>query len=133
MYLFDTNVLSEVLRKKPSAQLLERLFSVPSTHQFTSIVCLVELRFGAMRRPDGPAFWEKISKALLPSVRLLPVDETVAMTAGDLWALLAKRGKGISFPDLLIGATALAHQLTLVTGNIKHFREIPDLKIENWV
>ena len=133
MYLFDTNILSEVLKKRPSPGLRERLSSLPRREQFTSTICLLEMRFGAMSRPYGESFWKKISESVLSEVTLLPVEEQVALAAGDLWVTLSKRGRGISFPDLLIGATALTHQLTLVTANIKHFQEIQGLKVENWI
>lgn len=133
MYLFDTNILSEVLKKKPNSRLIDRLLAVPRKEQFTSTICLMEMRSGAFRRPDGEMFWKKISEAIFSKVTLLPVDEKVALQGGDLWALLSKKGRGVSFPDLLIGATALAHRCILVTANVRHFQDMMDIKIENWL
>lgn len=133
MYLFDTNILSEVLKKKPNAPLMERLSSIPRRDQYTSAVSLIEMRFGAMRRPDGEIFWQKVSRAVFSKVTVLPVDSAVGLAAGDLWASLSRKGRGISFPDLLIGATAMSHRLALVTANVRHFQDMAGLKVENWL
>lgn len=133
MYLFDTNILSEILKKNTNPHLIERLVKIPRRDQFTSTICLIEMRFGALRRSDGEMFWQKIAQSVFSKVTLLPVDEKVALRAGDLWAQLSKMGRGISFPDLLIGTTAMTHQLALVTANVKHFQVIEGLKIENWI
>lgn len=53
-------------------------------------------------------------------------------TFGDLKAKLEKAGKTIDDMDLLIGSTALSHNLILVTNNIKHLEKIEGLEIENW-
>jgi len=57
----------------------------------------------------------------------------MAMIAGDLLALLERRGEPIGLPDALIAATALNAGFTVVTANTRHFRRIPHLKVENWL
>ena len=52
---------------------------------------------------------------------------------GILKAELEKNGMGCSEPDLRITAIAIQHNLTLITGNVKHFKNIPGLKIDNWL
>ena len=56
-----------------------------------------------------------------------------ALVAGDVLAHLARRGELIGVEDLLIGATALAREYTVVTGNVRHFERIPNLRVENWL
>jgi len=51
---------------------------------------------------------------------------------GELKALLEKNGNIIDDMDLLIASTALVNNMILVTNNVKHFRNIKGLKIENW-
>ena len=133
MYLLDTNILSEVLRKRPNARLMERLGKTPRASQFTSCICALELRYGSRRRQDHELFWERIRTQIFPKVTVLGLSEKETVTAGDLLALLDRRGEPLSLPDVLIAATALEAGLTLVTANTRHFQRIPNLKIENWL
>lgn len=132
MFLFDTNVLSEVIRKRPSAALLERLRAIPPNAQFTCAICVLEMRYGSRSRKDHEYFWTRIEQEVLSRVNVLEIGYRECVYAGDLWASLRATGKEISFPDLLIAATAIANGLTLVTRNVKHFEGIPRLKVENW-
>lgn len=133
MYLFDTNILSEVIKKRPSQTLLDLLSKTPARAQFTSCICVMELRYGSSRRPDHKTFWEKIENNLLSTVKVLPVTQDTAIIAGDLAASLSLKGQGISPEDLLIVATALNGNMTLVTANERHFENIKGLKVENWL
>ncbi|MDH4099726.1 MAG: PIN domain-containing protein [Nitrospirota bacterium] len=133
MYLFDTNILSEVIKKKASQTLLERLSNTSGLLQFTSCICVMELRYGSSRRPDHKTFWQRIEKDILPLVRVLPITQETAIVAGDVAAVLSSQGRSISPEDLLIAATAIEGGLTLVTANIRHFEQIKGLKVENWL
>ncbi len=133
MYLFDTNILSEVLKKRPEQGLLERLSGIPGHLQFTSCICVMELRYGSRRRPDHENFWKKIEDKLLSQVKILPIAKDTALIAGDIATNLSLDGRGISPEDLLIAATAVEKGVTLVTANQRHFRDIEGLKIENWM
>ncbi len=66
---------------------------------------------------------------LLASLNSLPIDETIADKAGRLIYQYARQGVQISFPDAQIAATAIHHNLTLVTTNAKHF-PMPELKLQ---
>lgn len=133
MYLFDTNILSEVLKKRPNEGFLERLSGIPGHLQYTSCICVMELRYGSKRRPDHESFWKRIEDKLLSQVKTLPVAGGTALIAGDIAANLSFNGRGISPEDLFIAATAVENGLTLVTANQRHFRGIEGLKIENWL
>jgi predicted nucleic acid-binding protein len=63
----------------------------------------------------------------------LPVDERVALRAGELMAEASKLGRPRSTEDLLIAATGLQHGLTLVTHNRAHFEDIGGLRVEDWM
>lgn len=63
---------------------------------------------------------------------VIDVDRAVIETFSDLKARGPKTGSIVDDMDLLIAATALTYNLTLVTNNIKHFQKIEGLKIENW-
>ena len=133
MYLFDTNVLSEILKKKPNEALMLRLSRVEASLQFTSCICVMELRYGSRRRPDHDSFWRKIEEQLLSRAGILEITADTCLLAGDIAARLSQKGIGISAEDLLIGASALASGMTLVTANTRHFEKIPGLKAENWL
>lgn len=131
-YLLDTNVLSEILKKRPEPRVLERLRATPARSLATSAVCVTELRCGAARHPQGTRLWDRIARELLARIRILPFGEAEAVRAGDLLAVLQSSGTPIGIEDVLIGATALQENLTVVTRNTRHFRRIPGLAVESW-
>lgn len=65
--------------------------------------------------------------------RILALDQNIATTAAQIYADLRKAGKMIGHNDVLIGATALEHNMTIITNNTNHFSRIPKLSIDNWV
>lgn len=84
-------------------------------------------------RQDHELFWERIAREVLSKVTVLGVSEKEAVIAGDILALLERRGEPLSLPDVLIAATALEAGVTLVTANVRHFERIPHLRVENWL
>lgn len=131
-FLLDTNLLSEVIKRRPDPGVMERLGSVPREALFTSVLCVTELRYGAVRHPRGASIWERIEVDILPRLRVLPLSMSEALRAGDLLADLASRGEPIGLEDVLIAATALESGLTAVTRNLKHFSRVPGLLAESW-
>lgn len=112
---------------------MQQLEKVAAEPQFTSCICVMELRYGSRRRSDHDTFWKKLEAELLSRVEVVDITTDIAILAGDIATTLSKKGIGISAEDLLIGATALSAGLTLITANVKHFEKIPGLKIENWI
>jgi tRNA(fMet)-specific endonuclease VapC len=131
-YLLDTNVLSEVLKKRPEPTVVHRLREIAPGSVYTSAVCVTELHYGTRRRPGADAFWERIAREVLSRVRVLSFGEEEAVRAGDLLAELEAAGQPIGIEDVQIGATALAHSLTVATRNLRHFRRLPGLRVESW-
>lgn len=70
---------------------------------------------------------------LAERMSVVPFDAHAADVYGDLKSRLELVGQPLDEPDLRIAATALAYDLTLVTGNVRHFRRVPNLTIENWL
>jgi tRNA(fMet)-specific endonuclease VapC len=60
-------------------------------------------------------------------------DESAAIIYGGLRADLERSGKRLDDPDLRIASIALSRDLTLVTGNVRHFERVPGLRLENWL
>lgn len=134
MYLLDTDVLSNLLRRTPSPALIARLASVPPEHQFTSSITLGELIYGAYRLQNRTtALLQQLEESLLPNLPVLPFDASAARRYGEARADLERRGTPIGDADLRIASIALARGLTVVTGNVRHFRHVPGLAVENWL
>ncbi len=133
MYLLDTNILSELIKKRPNPYFLTKILSKPSQSLFTSSICVFELRFGSALRNDFHAFWTKIMNEIIARITVLPFGENEALMAGDILARLQKSGEKIGLEDIFIAATAITNNSTLVTANIRHYSRIKDLKIENWI
>ena len=133
MYLLDTNILSELIRRKPNAHLLARLGAEPAHNLFTSCICIMELRFGSALREDFEKFWQKITKEIISKVNILPIGEKEGLVAGDILAGLRKTGQIIGLEDVLIAASAITNQYPVVTANTRHFSRITGLQVENWL
>jgi tRNA(fMet)-specific endonuclease VapC len=132
-FLFDTDVLSALVRPHPSALLVARLRRTPPGEQFTSAITVAELYYGAQRTADPAFHRERIESLLLPRVLVLPFDAAAAVRCGELRAALEKRGAPLAWADLQIAAIALVFQLTLVTGNRRHFDRVAGLVVEDWI
>jgi len=133
MYLLDTNILSELVKKQPSHDLLQHLQSNPSQSLFTSCICVMELRFGSALRGDFESFWKKIEKEIISRINIMPLGHEEVLIAGDILADLQKKGQSIGIEDVLIASTALGHKFIMVTANIRHFAKIKGLAVENWL
>ncbi len=122
MILLDTVVLSELRKAQPDASVLAYLKSQAPDTVFLSALTIGEVEAGIERQRSGnPEFADKLAEWLavieLQFARsILPVTPAVA----KLWGRLCVQtgNKGI---DNLIAATALVHNLTIVTRNVKHF------------
>ncbi len=130
--LLDTNALSELIRRRPSPELVARLRSADAADLFTSAVCVMELRYGAARHDQAERLWSRIESELLTRVDVLPIDTEIARIAGDLLARLERRGQPIGTEDVLIAATAIVSATAVLTRNVRHFARIPGLVVETW-
>ncbi|MEE8390624.1 MAG: type II toxin-antitoxin system VapC family toxin [Anaerolineae bacterium] len=113
-YLLDSNVLIQALRR--DLDVLDWLDSIRSAHYlYTSVVSRVEIFAGMHPRE------EQMTEALLTSLISLSITVPIADRAGRIIYSYARKGFQVSFPDALIAATALEHDMALVTTNVKHF------------
>lgn len=131
MIVFDTDVISELMRPRPSVSLLERLGDVPVDEQATTSITLGELAYGA-RKAERPALYRRAVK-LLRGVRILDFDRQAAEQYGDLRASLEREGRRLADPDLRIAAITTIHRATLISANRRHFDRVPGLTVEDWV
>ncbi|MGA7130701.1 MAG: type II toxin-antitoxin system VapC family toxin [Chthoniobacterales bacterium] len=119
-WLLDTNILSELRRKRPETKVQAFIKSQPLEQLYVSAVTFAEIRFGIEQLDDSrrrSALQDWLTRSLRPMFlqRTLPVTEDVMFR----WRLLVEAGRKVghtfSQPDLIIAATALHHGLTVVT------------------
>lgn len=133
-YLVDTNVLSELRRKAPDAGVLEWFAKRPPVTLYLSVLTLGEIRKGVEGIADTPrrqalTDWLETDLPLFFTGRILNVDAAVA----DRWGrMVAAAGRPLSAIDSLLAATALAHDLVLVTRNTKDFVGLPVQLFNPW-
>ena len=136
-YLLDTNVLSEFARARHPDERVDRwVKGTPENLLFTSILTFAEIRRGIELMPVGKRrtqlenFVEEFEKTF--ANRLLPVTKAI----GDRWAVLSvqaqRQGRTLSVMDGLIAATALEHDLTVVTRNAKDFAGLGFGVLDPW-
>ena len=135
IYLPDTNVWSRYLRdRREDAALCDRV-EANLTDCRLAAIALMELEYGAAKRPDIPAFRDRILQlqALFPEV--IPFGSAAAYHVGFVRAHLANlkpNAQPIGPYDALLAGQALAIGTTFVTHNIAEFSRIPGLACENW-
>ncbi len=131
--LIDTSVL--IGSERGRINLDERLADRGDEEFFLSVVTASELLHGVHRareeniRARRSAFVE----AVLQSFPLLPIDLPTARLHAQIGAELASKGSAIGPNDLWLAASALAHGLSLATGNIREFERVPALTVEPWL
>lgn len=131
MRILDTNVCIDVLRGRKGV--IRRLSECRPKECFLSVITEFELFQGAGRAPVDRRADEhaKVSR-FVATLQVLPFDSECARHAARINAELLNRGTPVSITDVLIAATGLRHKMTVVTSNIRDFRRIPDLTLENW-
>jgi predicted nucleic acid-binding protein len=117
MLLIDTNIISELSRRQPDPGVLAWASGISEFR--ISAISLEEIAFGLAWRPN-PRIQTWID-GFFARHAALPVTQEIARRAGDLRGRLAAQGSPRSQADMLIAATALVHDLTLVTRNTRDF------------
>ncbi len=128
-FLFDTDAISELLRPRPVKAYVKWIMTVAREEQFTSAVVIGELYKGAYRTRDRDRHLINIEQRIVPAVTVLPYDISIAKVFGRIRAYLEESGTILPDADIQIAATAIEHDLELVSGNLRHFDRITELKI----
>ena len=126
--IVDSNVFIELERRGDQVD-----FSIwdPSEDVFISVVTVSELLMG-VHRADNEARRNRRSafvEPIIEGISVLDFTTDVARTHARLHALLVGQGQLIGAHDLIIAATALHHDLTLLTDHAREFHRVPDLKV----
>jgi tRNA(fMet)-specific endonuclease VapC len=133
MIVFDTDVISYVLRAEPPLGLVRRIAQLDPEIQATTSITVGELVFGAHRSSCAEHFLAALRRSVWPNLRTLAFDHRSAEIFGELRAELERSGTPLAEPDLRIGSICLANDAVLATGNVRHFKKIPGLKVEDWL
>jgi hypothetical protein len=138
MYVLDTNVISEFRKAsigKADRQVAAWAYSVPLESMFLSSVCILEMELGTLMMERRDAMQGAILRAwledfVLPSFaeRILVVDTPVALRGAALQVPNPR-----SYRDVLIAATALVHGMTVVTRNVKDFKDTGVALLNPWI
>ncbi len=127
-YLLDSNVLISLFKNKFGIR--DSILRVGRGNCAVSELSIGELLVGAYKGMNPKQIQEvDMAKSLFS---IIPVTYGIIDLYARNRAILESQGKKIDQIDLLIGSTAVYHNLTIVTHNTKHFERIPNIKIEDW-
>jgi predicted nucleic acid-binding protein len=137
-FLLDTNVLSEMRKPKPDANVFNWLNTTDESRIFISVASIAEIERGIAsmepgRRKSEIDHWFREGMLRRFEDRIIQIGPTVALAWGQLVAEAKRRGFGLSLMDAALAATAQIHSLCLVTRNVKDFQRL-DVLIKNpWI
>ena len=125
-YLLDTDAIIHILAGKAQAVTLFKQVQV--TDIAISIVTVGEIYEGAFSYAHPQAHLNSF-RQFLAQFSLLTLNDPIMERFAEIRSLLRRQGKLIADFDLLLGATALHHNLTVLTYNTRHFSRIPELRV----
>lgn len=128
-YLLDTCICVFLFRNKFGID--EKLKKISFSNCYISEITLAELRYGAYKSNQTEKNLVLIER-FAEKVNIVPFSETIDFYAKEK-NRLNKQGTPIEDFDLLIASAAHCRELRLVTDNLKHFKNINGIEIENWV
>jgi len=130
--LIDSSVLIGLERK--GKELADRIQGREEEEFFLSVVSASELLYGVHRAKDAKVRAKRLAfvEGLLAAFPILDIDLATARSHAQLWSDLSRRGEMIGPHDAWLAATCLAHGLRLATRNLREFRRVPGLDVEDW-
>lgn len=132
IFCLDTDVLSAWGRQQPPLGLVRRLGALAPGEVCTTAINLAEITYGLLRQGDSQLA-ARMSQIISRAGPVVSFDVAAADVYATIRVELESSGRGLAEPDLRIAAIAIANNLTLVSGNGKHFSRVPDLRLENWL
>ena len=131
MYMLDTNICSYILKQRPR-NVLERFEKIQPDQLCVSVVTYAELQYG-IEKTSSKRVNQGVVDEFFARLQVLAWDEEAAQHYGKIRHYLEDRGTPIGNMDLMIAAHALSRKCKLVTNNLREFKRVPQLKIENWI
>jgi tRNA(fMet)-specific endonuclease VapC len=129
-YMLDTNILIYTIKNRPKK--VREAFKKYSEFLAMSTITLGELIYGAEKSAQSVRNLADID-ALAARLEVVSFDSEAAIHFGQVKAELAAAGKIIGPYDLMIAGHARSRGLILVTNNVREFKRVPGLRVENWV
>ena len=129
IYCLDTNTISFFLKQSP--KVTAKIINTSIDNLCTTIITEFELLYGVYKSSKVDSNLELISN-LLSEFNIYNIDSSVVKLVAKEKARLKKLGTIVEDSDLLIAGICIVNDLTLVTNNLKHFKRIKGLKVEDW-
>lgn len=123
--------MSATVRPHPPTSLVRALARVDERDQVTTAITIAELLLGVARDEDEQRR-ERV-RTLASWLPAISFDRAAAHAYGPLRHGLESTGRRLDERDLMIASICVARDLTLVTGNLRHFERVPGLRLENWL
>lgn len=125
-FLLDTNCISELVRSRPEPRVVDWLMAADESLLYLSVLTLGEIRIGAAflsqsKRRTQLEIWLELDLQVRFSGRVLGIDGAIADRWGWLTAEAKRRGRPLPAIDGLLAATALHHNLTIVSRDVSDF------------
>jgi tRNA(fMet)-specific endonuclease VapC len=131
--LLDTDVFSGILTGRAPLALKNRLELVAPALRNISAITVGEVLYGLERSGRHDNLLQILETEILPRINIVPFEEQAARQYAVIRVNLERQGQMIDEADLRIASIALANGLALITGNDRHFRRIPGLRVQNWL
>jgi tRNA(fMet)-specific endonuclease VapC len=128
MYLLDTNIV--VFYFRGNKTVIDKIDSLSLNNCSISEITIAELKYGALKSGNFEKH-NKLIEDFKKYVRVISILEVIDTFASEK-VRLEKLGEKLDNFDLLIGATAIANELILVTNNTKHLQRMSLKNIEDW-
>ena len=128
-YLIDTNTIIYSLKNDQNVN--EKFKETAHIPKSISVITYGELVYGAKKS-------KHVERSLAATYRIaelfpiIDINKSIMDIFGEIKSNLERKGNVIEDMDVLIAATALSHNLILVTNDVSHFSRVVDLRIENW-
>lgn len=129
IYCLDTNTISYFLKQSP--KVTAKILNTSIDNLCTTIITEFELLYGVYNSSKVDSNIELIS-SFLSEFSIYNLDSGVVKLVAKEKARLKKLGTIVEDSDLLIAGICIVNDLTLVTNNLKHFKRIKGLKVEDW-
>ena len=126
--MLDTDISSYIIKRRPAT--LAEKFDKHAETLNVSVMTAAELRFGA-EKAARPQLAELV-ESYLERLAILDWTDEVTVHYARIRFELERSGKPIGNMDLLIASHAVSQGMTLVTNNLRHFSNVPGLKVEIW-
>ncbi len=137
MIILDTNVVSELMNPRCHPDVRQWIDSLDRASIHSTAITIYEITFGIRRLPDGTRkdvlirSWQIVTDQYLRG-RVLPLDQSAALRAGEIKQLALLAGNNCDICDVLIAGIAIHHSARIATRNIRHFDGLPIDLIDPW-